>query len=93
MLLLIASPSPSTGLVICTLLSDLRFGKLQASVVQDVSSEAMFYPGATFENKEEEKKKNGTSSVMVGGWRKVALGGGAKSWVRVLSRVTKLLVD
>ncbi|XP_029396698.1 pleckstrin homology domain-containing family G member 3 isoform X5 [Mus pahari] len=40
MLPLTASPSlPSTGLVIRTLLSDLRFGKLQASVVQDAPSE------------------------------------------------------
>lgn len=32
------------------------------------------------------KKKTGTSSVLVGGWRKAALRGSAKSWVRVSSR-------
>lgn len=39
------------------------------------------------------KKKNRASGVVVGGWRKAALRGGAKSCVRVSPRVTKLLVD
>lgn len=87
-----ASPSPpSTALVICTLLSDLGFGKLQASAIQDAPSVATFYSGATFENKGKKKKNRNKQRD---GWRveKAAVRGGTKSWLRV-SRVTKFLVD
>lgn len=57
--------------VVCTLLSDLRFGKpgqgSQASVVRDAALVATFILELLLKTKG--GKKNGASDVMVGGWR------------------------
>lgn len=58
--LLTASPSPPSGLAICTPLSVLRFGKrkgLQASLVQDAPSWQRFILELLLKTKRREKKK------------------------------------